>query len=242
MRYLTLMIDAEANSAAPGTPEWDAEMEGFIRFGELAGDAILGGEALQPAATAVTIRSGAGDQPPLMTAGPFAETAEVVGGFYVLEAEDLDAAVDLARALPPALTGAVEVRPMVDWFDEGGDPGTAERPRHLALIYGEETAAEQPGTPEWDAGAAEHARFHERHGALVRGGASLHPVATATTVRVRDGEVLVTDGPFAEVAEVIGGLYLLGPATREDAVEVARRIPVNPGGAVELRPIMEIDG
>jgi hypothetical protein len=238
MRYLALLIDDASAGPAPGTPEWDADMAGFERFGEVAGDAIVGGEALEEAAT--TVRAGAGDQPSMVTAGPFAESAEVVGGVYVLEAEDLDAAVDLVQQIPTARTGAIEVRPMVDWFEEPGDSGTEERPRHLAFIYSEETAAETPGTAEWEAGAAEHRAFYEKHQALVRGGGSLHPVATATTVRVRDGEVLITDGPFAELAEVVGGFYLLHPATPAEAVAVAGDIPMNPGGAVELRPIVEV--
>jgi hypothetical protein len=65
-------------------------------------------------------------------------------------------------------------------------------------------------------------------------------VGTATTVRVRDGEVLITDGPFAELAEVVGGFYLLHPTTTAEAVAVASDIPMNPGGAVELRPIVEV--
>jgi hypothetical protein len=60
-------------------------------------------------------------------------------------------------------------------------------------------------------------------------------------VRVRDGEVLVTDGPFAEGAEVVGGLYLL-TAPASAIVDLAAQVPVPPGGAVELRPIMELDG
>ncbi len=238
MRYLATLI-GDDTSPAPGTPQWDEDMEGYARFDEVAGSAILGGEALQDAATATTVR--VADGRPIVTAGPFAEVTEMVGGYFVLEADDLDAVIELVAQIPAVKEGGVEVRPMVDWFDGDGIPGTDERPRHVALILSEETAAEQPGTPEWDAGAVEHARFHEAAGAMVRGGGSLHPVATATTVRRRDGEVLVTDGPHAERTEVVGGFYLLHPATTEEAVAIAAQIPVNPGGGVELRPVMEVD-
>ncbi len=63
----------------------------------------------------------------------------------------------------------------------------------------------------------------------------------ATTIRLRDSELLITDGPFAEGAEVTGGFYVLC-GTAEQTVEAAGRIPVNPGGWVELRTIMELDG
>lgn len=239
MRYLVLLADDEANSSAPGTPEFDEEMEGYARFDTVAGDAIVAGEALLPAATATTVRPA--DDAPLVTAGPFAEVVEVVGGLFVLEAPDLDAVIELVRHIPAAATGAVEVRPLVEWVDGGpGEAGTEERPRHVAFLWSEETAAEQPGTPEWDAGTAAHGRFAERAGPALRAGGALHPAATATTVRVRDGEVLVTDGPFGETAEVIGGLYLFGPTSPEEAVALAAEVPCNPGGAVELRPIMEV--
>lgn len=241
MRYLVLLVDDEATGPEPGTPEWDADMEGFVRFEELAGDAILGGEALWPSAAATTIRAGH-DGAPLVTAGPFVEAAEVVGGFFVLEAADLDAALELTARIPTAATGRIEVRPFVEWTDRGpGEAGTEARPRHLAVIWSEETPAEQPGTPEWDEDAAAHARFTEAAAPTLRAGGALHPAATATTVRVRDGEVVVTDGPFTAALEVIGGLYLFDATSPQEAVALASAIPCNPGGAVELRPIMEVE-
>jgi hypothetical protein len=65
-------------------------------------------------------------------------------------------------------------------------------------------------------------------------------VDTTTTVQVRNGELLVTDGTIGEAAEVVGGFYVLGAPTTAAAVEVATAIPVSPGGAVEVRPVMEI--
>ena len=72
------------------------------------------------------------------------------------------------------------------------------------------------------------------------GGAELHPPTTATTVRQRDGETLITDGPFAETKEVFGGFYLLEAADLDQALDFAARIPaVRFGGSVEVRPIVE---
>ena len=69
---------------------------------------------------------------------------------------------------------------------------------------------------------------------------ALHPIDTTTTVRVRDGELLVTDGPFSESAEVVGGLYVLAAPDVDAAVAVAAQIPVNPGGAVEVHPVADM--
>jgi hypothetical protein len=71
------------------------------------------------------------------------------------------------------------------------------------------------------------------------GGAQLQPVATATTVRVRDGEALTTDGPFAETKEAFGGFYLIDVPNLDDALEFAAAIPAaRNGGAVEVRPLV----
>jgi hypothetical protein len=249
MRYIALLGGDESAMAQPGTPEWDSDMKGYQRFGEIAATAIVAGEALEPAATATTVRHTDGS--PLVTAGPFAETAEALGGFYVLDAPTLDDAIELAREIPAARSGWVALRPMVGWWDyaagtsdaAAGQP--AERPaegiRYLALMYGKESDADQPDTPAWDVAAAAHGRFVESAGQAVLAGAALHPLSTTTTVQVRDAEVLVTDGPFAESAEIAGGLYLLRAPTTGDAVALAQAIPVNPEGAVELRPIMELN-
>src|SRR5438445_4815306 len=70
----------------------------------------------------------------------------------------------------------------------------------------------------------------------------LHPVATATSVRVRDGRRLVTDGPFAETREQLGGYYLIEANDLDEALEIAARIPMARVGTVEVRPVIEIPG
>jgi hypothetical protein len=238
MRYLALLGGDESASPAPGTPEFDTMMQGYFRFGETAADAIVGGEALEKAATATTIRHG--DREPLVTAGPYAETVEALGGLYVLEADTLDDAIELARQIPAALDGWVSLRPMVEWFDRGKPAGgTGEARRYVALIYGKEAEGDQPGTPGWNEGVVAHQRFMDAVGDAVQAGGALHPIATATTVQVRDGEVIVSDGPFAESAEVVGGFYVLRAADQDAALAVARQIPAE---AIELRPIMEVGG
>jgi hypothetical protein len=236
MRYLALLGGDESASPAPETPEFDTMMQGYFRFGETAADAIVGGEALEKAATATTIRHGDGE--PLVTAGPYSETVEALGGFYVLEADTLDDAIELARQIPAALDGWVSLRPMVEWFDRG-TPAGGQALRYVAFIYGKEAEGDQPDTPAWDEGVAAHQRFMDAVGDAVRAGGALHPIATATTVQVRDGEVIVSDGPFAESAEVAGGFYVLRATDQDAALAVARQIPAV---AIELRPIMEVGG
>jgi hypothetical protein len=72
-------------------------------------------------------------------------------------------------------------------------------------------------------------------------GEALQPTATATTVRVRDGETLTTDGPFAETKEQLGGFYVVEAKDLDEAIEIAARIPDVRGGSIEVRPVMEVD-
>src|SRR6266568_3187924 len=72
--------------------------------------------------------------------------------------------------------------------------------------------------------------------------APLHPTSTATSVRVREGKRLVTDGPFAETREQLGGYYLIDAGNLDEAIAIAARIPMARRGTVEIRPVMEIAG
>lgn len=240
MHYLVLLYGDETAAAQPGTPEFDAEMAGYVAFGELAEKAIRGGAALHLTDQARTIRHTGGTV--TVTDGPFAETTEALGGYYVLEADDLDEVIELVRHIPAtaAPNGGSEIRPLV--MVESRIESEADlKGTWLATMHGGETAADQPGTPEWDAGAAAHGAFAEVAGDAIREGGAVAPAASATTVRVRDGEVVVSDGPYAEGTEVVGGYYVLaGPPER--ALDLAKQIPVNPGGAVEIRPVMDLGG
>jgi hypothetical protein len=113
--------------------------------------------------------------------------------------------------------------------------------RYLLLIYGEEPteiAPEEAMAGEMAAYAAFNTWSRER--GLVRAGEALRPTAAATTVRVRDGRTLATDGPFAETKEALGGFYLIEAADLDEAIDCAARIPGASHGSVEIRPIMEL--
>jgi hypothetical protein len=120
MKYL-LTIYIDESRYATMTPDESARlMAGYGAFGQEAQEAgvLLGGEGLQPTATATTVRVREGEA--LFTDGPFAETREQLGGYYLLECGDLDEAARWAVKIPDASDGAVEVRPVMD-YEAGGN-------------------------------------------------------------------------------------------------------------------------
>ncbi|WP_433066003.1 YciI family protein [Dactylosporangium sp. CS-033363] len=114
-KYLLLIYGDEQRWDAETPAERTAKGNGHRSFVEALGTGMLTGHELASSSTATTLRSTTGDRP-TPTDGPFLETKEALGGFYVIEAPDLDAALDLARRLPElsAGHGGVEVRPIVD--------------------------------------------------------------------------------------------------------------------------------
>jgi hypothetical protein len=114
--------------------------------------------------------------------------------------------------------------------------------RYALLICTDETAMEARSPEEAAAGLNEYLAFGEemtRRGVL-QGGDRLRPTSDATTVRVRDGEVLTSDGPFAETKEQIGGYYLVDCKDLDEAIAVASKIPGAREGSIEVRPIWEM--
>ena len=118
-------------------------------------------------------------------------------------------------------------------------------PRYAALIYGP-TEMEGQGTPEqWAQVMSEYEAFGQTAGAagVIGGGEALQPTATATTIHVKGGakggEVVTTDGPFAEAKDVLGGLYFLDCADLDEALKWAAQIPGAWYGKVEVRPVID---
>jgi hypothetical protein len=108
--YLVLIYERESGYAEGGPQVWDEIGKAHSRFAEQVGEKgskILGGNALQPTGTATSIRDD------VVTDGPFVETKEALGGYYLIEARDLDHALEIAK-LCPARFGGVEVRPVMD--------------------------------------------------------------------------------------------------------------------------------
>jgi len=107
---------------------------------------------------------------------------------------------------------------------------------YLILIYGDEQKHADGGQELWDQLMQGHNKFGENNGAALRGGNALQPTGTATTIR---GDV-VTDGPFAETKEALGGYYLVEAKDLDEAIKIAKQVPA-PHGGVEVRPVMVFD-
>jgi hypothetical protein len=113
--------------------------------------------------------------------------------------------------------------------------------QYMLLIYQEENA---PTEAQREQCYAESAQFAQQLNASGQYLASspLHPTSTATSLRVRDGKRLVTDGPFAETREQLGGFFLIDVQDLDKAIDIAGRLPAGKWGTVEIRPVMEIAG
>ncbi|MBJ7384831.1 MAG: transcription initiation protein [Mycolicibacterium sp.] len=232
MHYFALLLGPEPTEQPDAATE-AAIMRAYVEFHAAAGPALRAGDALTSAASAVRITGG--PDAPTVTDGPFAEGAEVAGGYYVMQAENLDDALELARQIPACASGGVEVWPMVEW----NQPADRIRDDWLALLLEPAETAYAPDSDEWVSGARQHEEFGKTVGDHILAGAALHPPSTATTVRVRDGRATFTDGPYAEGAEVANGFYVLRAADRNEAVKLASMIPAT---VVELRRLADVGG
>jgi hypothetical protein len=113
--------------------------------------------------------------------------------------------------------------------------------KYMLLIYLDENGLSEPERTQCYQESAQYAQQLAEGGKYLDA-APLHPTSTATSVRVRDGKRLVTDGPFAETREQLGGYYLIDARDLDEAMDIAGRIPGGRWGTVEIRPIMEIPG
>lgn len=114
MRYVAMIYSSEAQDAAMTEAERGEQWNAYLNFTQdsVASNVNRGGEALMPTSTATTVR--VRDGKTMTTDGPFAETKEQLGGFYILECANLDEAIAWAAKIPGALTGSIEVRPIME--------------------------------------------------------------------------------------------------------------------------------
>lgn len=115
MQYMCLIYSAEGTGPQPGTEDFDPFMKGYQDFGAemAASKRMVAGDALQPTSTATTVS--VRDGKTITTDGPFAETKEVLGGYYLLDCKNLDDAIAQAAKIPTAAFGRIEVRPVMIW-------------------------------------------------------------------------------------------------------------------------------
>jgi len=200
------------------------------------------GERLRPGEDATTVK--VRDGKVLLSEGPFTEAKEWVGGFDIIQCRDLDEAIEIASRHPAARFGSAEVRPFMVWPDAAPGyrvvpRGFPERPtkgkRYLMLV------CVDPDT-ELDASDDPNPWVEEMDGRGVRlFGEVLRPPADATQVMVRDGRVVVSDGPFTEAKEWIAGIDFLEVRDLDEAVEVAAGHPMARAGLMVLTPAWPFD-
>jgi hypothetical protein len=212
-------------------PAWIEEMDG-------RGVRLLGRELDLPQ-TAVTVRVRGGE--PLVTDGPFAETKEFVAGFDIFECANLDEAIEAAASSPVFRYHPMEIRPFAAGLRLGEaasafarEDDSAGAPYLLAMWMGGTPAV--PPDDEAVMQEGEGWRLDlEARGLQVLGNALEGP-DTATTIRRRDGQILISDGPFIETKEFIAGIDVVRCADRQQAIELAAAHPIARYYAIEVRP------
>jgi hypothetical protein len=179
----------------------------------------------------IRVRTGAA----IVSDGPFAESKEVVGGFWIVEAESRAEALEIAGRCPHARRGIVEVHP-VEWRRSFAD---SEDGRPFLFLFRREPGLSDPDGAklremvEFSAARAREGRLFET--------APLASEPAPARLETGDGKLLVTDGPFAETKEGVGGYGLVRARDRAAAIELARSFPHARWGPVEVREIMFFD-
>jgi hypothetical protein len=115
--------------------------------------------------------------------------------------------------------------------------------RYMILIYNNPAVLASMTQAQQEAEFAAYMAFNQEAGArgVLKDGIQLQPANLATTVRVRDGKTLTTDGPFAETKELLGGIYILDCKDLDEAIEMAAKIPTAKHSSIEVRPIAELN-
>lgn len=252
MNYL-LFICSDGVATPEKVAVMESEVVGWVEEMDGRGVRRIGNALAQPS-DAVTVRVRDGET--LVSDGPFAETKEFVGGFDVISCGDLDEAIEVAAKHPVSWFHSIEVRPLAETPmgpSEPSTPGHAPDPVPTGDEIGEPAEGRQrymltmciDGIAESDEVEAAILRDAEdwvtdvqSRGVQVFGHALKH-AETATTVRVRNGETLLSDGPFVETREFIAGFDIVDCTSREEAIELAATHPLARYHMVEVRPFAE---
>ncbi len=243
MKYMLLIYSPENSWTSEEWKECVETSMGICREIAEKGQ-LISAAPLHPVVTGSTVRVRDGKQ--LVTAGPFAETTEQLGGYYLIEVENLDEAIAIASRLPPAKKGTVEIRPL---FNLEGlpeeklsmDTADSSMKRFMFLCYDDEQAWQAAGPEAHRAAMEEAVALTHRLDAQRQylSASPLHPVATATSVQIRNGQRIVIDGPFSETREVLGGFYLILAKDKNEALTIAAQHSGVYVGAVEVREVFD---
>jgi len=257
MKFMCLGYGEEKSWNAKSAGQRDAAIEECFRYDdELRKDGhwLDGGQALQGTRTAKTLRWESDKA--VMIDGPFAETKEQLGGIGVLEARDMGHAIELILRHPAIRLGPIEIRPVDEEMfqrcqeldakyrnDAAATPSAnADAVKFAAIGYGCVAASNSSDTSASDAMIEECIAFDvaRRKAGQWLGGIKLQGVETAKTLRAKGDKVVVTDGPFAETKEQLGGVVMLGLTDMNHAVELLSNHPaLRYGVTIEVRPIDE---
>ncbi len=203
------------------TSRWVDEMD--ARGVRLLGNGLLGPES----AKTVRVR----DDRTLVSDGPFTETKEFIGGLDIIEAENLDEAIEIAAKHPVSWYFSIELRPFTPGLEVPAQ-WTYEDLRYLLMMF--DGGGAEPPDVEAEVMRDREPWREKAAGALVLGHGLEHR-DNATTVRVRDGQLLLTDGPFAETKEFLAGIAVLN-SSEQEAIALAAKFPLARFHMVEVRP------
>ena len=237
MRYAVLLYDDERKWQDLSPEEGETLMaqhgQYVARVAELGGS-VIAGEALQDTVKATSVRWTADGV--TVSEGPYAETAEQLGGFYTVELPDLDAAIEAVKVLPHH----AELRPVVVHDMPAGEVPAVDGDLYTVLLYGDEEPWLRATPDEREAMYAQHGRFSSavfERGAAVAGGEELAHSSTATTVRHTLDGVVISDGPFTETTEQLTGFYLIRAKGVDVVVDLLNELP---GEVTEVRPVADM--
>jgi hypothetical protein len=227
-----LLLFNQQQGTPPPVAEGFAAMK--IHSGELRRRGVLRrGGPLAPASAGATVR--VRDGRAFVTDGPFAETKEVIAGFWIVDVPDRTAALEVARRCPHVRRGPIELHALQDRYpftdSEHGTP--------FLFAFRVEPGLADPDRAKLREMLA-FARTQAHQGTVFE----IAPLAAnppAARMETRDGKIVVTDGPFAETKDAIGGYSLVRASGREAAIELATRYPHAGWGPVEVREILFFD-
>jgi hypothetical protein len=250
MRFICLGYAEEAQWEGASKSEQKAMMEKCLAYDDVLrknGHTWGSGEALQSSRTAKTLRWKNGKV--IITDGPYAETKEQLGGFGVLEARDMNEAVELMSKHPGLRYGPFEIRPTDEQANAQCHTGATTEPtttkegaKFLCLGYMEEAKWDAMSKDEQEAFMKECLAYDDvlRKNGHWAGGEALQYARTAKTLSWKSGKVMVTDGPYAETKEQLGGVVVILAKDLNHAVELMSKHPgVRFGVHLEIRPADE---
>ena len=238
MNYVLFIICDDGRPTPEQLAVLQREIPGWVQEMQDRGVQLLGRELDLPQ-TAATVRVRDGET--LVTDGPFAETKEFIAGFDLIECSDLDAAIEVTARHPSSWFAPVEIRPFIERpqlgrlgsaFARGDD--SAGTPYLLVSWIDADAAPPSDDDATW----REHAAWRQdlgAHGFHVLG-SRLGGVDTATTVRVREGQTVLRDGPGIETREFVAAIDVVSCAERPQAIELASAHPLARHHAIEVRP------